>query len=125
MNRSVSFNVSDFTLQVGKIQVGNSKLVLWDLGGQQGLRSIWDKYYEESHAIIFVVDSADASRFEEAKRTFGKLISPTSFRGSSQTFYFRRNSPTPRLERYSTFIISQQKRLRTLTHRKRNQKDIF
>ena len=31
-------------------------------GGQAGLQSIWDKYYDESHAVIYVVDSANEVR---------------------------------------------------------------
>jgi ADP-ribosylation factor related protein 1 len=54
---------------VGKVEVGSSKLVLWDLGGQLGLRSIWDKYYEESQGIVYVVDAANSERFQEAKTT--------------------------------------------------------
>lgn len=45
----------------------------WDLGGQVGLRSIWDKYYSDSHAIIFVVDAADRSRFGDVRAEMGSL----------------------------------------------------
>lgn len=38
---------------------------------QPGLRSIWEKYYEEAHAVIFVVDAACPSRFEDAKSALG------------------------------------------------------
>ena len=34
------------------------RLVVWDLGGRVGLRSIWERYYEEAHAVIFCVDLA-------------------------------------------------------------------
>lgn len=36
---------------------------------QERLRAIWNKYYSESHGIVFVVDSANEARFEEAKQT--------------------------------------------------------
>ena len=42
------------------MQAHQAPLILWDLGGQAGLRSIWDKYYAESHAILYVVDSSTA-----------------------------------------------------------------
>ena len=42
------------------MQAHQAPLILWDLGGQAGLRSIWDKYYAESHAIMYVVDSSTA-----------------------------------------------------------------
>lgn len=35
------------------------------------MRSMWEKYYTEANAVIFVVDSADVSRLDEAKTTFG------------------------------------------------------
>ena len=33
-------------------------LIFWDLGGQAGLRSIWDKYYAETNALIYLIDSS-------------------------------------------------------------------
>jgi GTPase SAR1 family protein len=67
--------VADFSLfSVGRLETNSSKLVFWDLGGQVGLRSIWDKYYEECQAIIYVVDSADIARIDEAKATLGKCL---------------------------------------------------
>jgi len=32
---------------------------VWDLGGQDNLRSNWDVYYQNAQAVIYVVDSAD------------------------------------------------------------------
>lgn len=49
------------------------------------MRAIWNKYYSESHGIVFVVDSANETRFEEAKHTlralFGGFFSPASLFG--------------------------------------------
>jgi ADP-ribosylation factor related protein 1 len=59
---------------IGRITVGESvKLVLafWDLGGQASLRTIWEEYYRESDALIFVVDATDKERIEECKDTLG------------------------------------------------------
>jgi len=61
-------------LNIGRIEVDRCKLIFWDLGGQWSLRSIWDKYYEECHALIFVVDSTDTKKFMEAKTTFSKIF---------------------------------------------------
>lgn len=61
-------------LNVGRVEVHNSSLVFWDLGGQTGLRSIWDKYYEESHAIIYVVDSENKARFDESKAALDRVL---------------------------------------------------
>ena len=34
-------------------------LKIWDVGGQQTLRSMWNSYYSVCHAIVFVVDGCD------------------------------------------------------------------
>ena len=39
---------------------------LWDLGGQKAIRRYWRNYYDNSNAIIFVIDSSDKRRVEEA-----------------------------------------------------------
>ncbi|CAJ1962398.1 unnamed protein product [Sphenostylis stenocarpa] len=69
-------------LNIGRIEVANSKLVFWDLGGQPGLRTIWEKYYEEAHAVIFVVDAASPSRFEDAKSTLEKVLRHEDLQGA-------------------------------------------
>ncbi|CAM9376273.1 unnamed protein product, partial [Ectocarpus fasciculatus] len=57
-------------LNVGKMDVGGCKLTFWDLGGQVRVRSLWEKYYADAHGLIFVMDSADVGRFEEARMAF-------------------------------------------------------
>lgn len=58
-------------LNIGQIDVTGIRLSFWDLGGQSELQSLWDKYYQESHAIIYVVDSNDRDRMSESKEVFG------------------------------------------------------
>jgi ADP-ribosylation factor related protein 1 len=55
---------------------------LWDLGGQPGLQSIWDKYYDESHAVIYVVDAANPARFEESRAAFERMRSSPQLAGA-------------------------------------------
>ncbi|KAJ3056285.1 ADP-ribosylation factor protein 3 [Rhizophlyctis rosea] len=63
-------------LNIGKVDMpNNSRVNFWDLGGQRELHSIWEKYYTECHAIVFVVDSTDSERIEEVKDTFDRVIS--------------------------------------------------
>lgn len=59
-------------LNIGQIDIEGIRLSFWDLGGQQELQSLWDKYYQESHAIIYVIDSHDRERTDESKAVFGK-----------------------------------------------------
>jgi ADP-ribosylation factor related protein 1 len=54
-------------MNLAKIYMKGTQLIIWDLGGQVKMRSIWERYYDEAHVVIFVVDSADIGRLEEAK----------------------------------------------------------
>lgn len=56
---------------VGKVNVHSSIINFWDLGGQKALRSIWSKYYDDAHAVVFVVDSTDKERIEECREALG------------------------------------------------------
>ncbi|KAJ8425270.1 hypothetical protein Cgig2_025378 [Carnegiea gigantea] len=69
-------------LNIGRIEVGNTKLVFWDLGGQPGLRSIWEKYYDEAHAVIYVVDANTPSRFEDSKSALEKVLRHQDLQGA-------------------------------------------
>lgn len=38
------------------------------------MRGVWEKYYTEASAVVFVVDSADPDRLAEVKQVFGKYM---------------------------------------------------
>jgi ADP-ribosylation factor related protein 1 len=59
-------------LNIARMDIGSNRILVWDLGGLASLRSIWTKYYDDSHAIIFVVDSS--SRLDEAKVALHTLL---------------------------------------------------
>ena len=46
----------------------NVEFTAWDIGGQERLRPLWRHYFQGCDAVIFLVDSADRERFEEAKK---------------------------------------------------------
>lgn len=39
---------------------------MWDVGGQDKIKLLWKHYYQNTDGIIFVVDSNDRERIEEA-----------------------------------------------------------
>ena len=43
------------------------KLNFWDIGGQKSIRPFWRNYYEETDAIVWVIDSTDSDRLETCK----------------------------------------------------------
>ncbi|XP_051271018.1 ADP-ribosylation factor-related protein 1 isoform X2 [Dicentrarchus labrax] len=65
-------------LNIGTIDVGKARLMFWDLGGQEELQSLWDKYYAESHGVIYVIDSTDEERLSESKEAFAKNVGETT-----------------------------------------------
>lgn len=62
------------TASVGKISLPSTTLLFYDLGGQRDIRSIWEKYYDECHAVVFVLDATDQARLSETWEVFGKLL---------------------------------------------------
>ena len=62
-------------LNIARIDVDSTRVIMWDLGGQTLLRSIWSKYYAEANGLIFVVDSCSPpERMQEAKETLHGLL---------------------------------------------------
>lgn len=57
---------------MGYITINGTFLRLWDVGGQENLRTLWESYYQDAHALVFLIDSSDRERLEECKNTFGK-----------------------------------------------------
>ncbi|XP_060689010.1 ADP-ribosylation factor-like protein 13B isoform X3 [Hemiscyllium ocellatum] len=50
------------------------EVTIFDLGGGKRIRGIWKNYYSESFGVIFVVDSSDVDRIEEAKDIVAEVI---------------------------------------------------
>ncbi|XP_037329449.1 ADP-ribosylation factor-like protein 4A [Pungitius pungitius] len=53
----------------------------WDVGGQEKLRPLWRSYTRCADGIVFVVDSVDAERIEEAKTELHKVTRLTANQG--------------------------------------------
>jgi ADP-ribosylation factor related protein 1 len=60
-------------MNLAKITYKGTQVVIWDVGGQIKMRKIWEKYYNEANAVIFVIDSTDIERFQEAKLSFDSI----------------------------------------------------
>merc|ERR1712146_481652 len=50
------------------------KLNVWDIGGQKTIRPYWKNYFENTDALIYVVDSSDRRRLEEAGEELAELL---------------------------------------------------
>ena len=47
---------------------------VFDMSGQGKYRSLWESYYAEAEAIIFVVDASDELRFGVARNELDMLL---------------------------------------------------
>jgi small GTP-binding protein len=70
---TIGFNVE--TVQYKKIT-----FTMWDVGGQEKLRLLWRHYYTGTNAVIFVIDSADRDRIDEAKDELHKMLQDPTLR---------------------------------------------
>lgn len=68
-------------LNIGRLDTAGVRVNFWDLGGQRELQCLWDKYYSESHAVIYIVDSDDPGRLEDSKAAYDKMITNETLKG--------------------------------------------
>ncbi|EIW83385.1 P-loop containing nucleoside triphosphate hydrolase protein [Coniophora puteana RWD-64-598 SS2] len=59
---------------MGKISLPSTILNFFDLGGQQGIRSIWHRYYNDCHAVVYVLDARDRERMGEGWEVFNSVL---------------------------------------------------
>ena len=71
---TVGFSSADFKLN-------KFDITLYDLGGGKKIRGIWKNYYAEIYGVIYVLDSSDSDRLEEAKQTLWDLLEQPRMKG--------------------------------------------
>ncbi|GAM17393.1 hypothetical protein SAMD00019534_005680, partial [Acytostelium subglobosum LB1] len=76
---TIGFNVET-------VEYKNISFTVWDVGGQYKIRALWRHYYQNSGAIIFVLDSTDVERFEEIREELTKLTTEDELRGAPILF---------------------------------------
>ena len=59
---------------VETIKHKNFNFTIWDVGGQDKIRVLWKHYYQNTDGLIFVVDSNDQDRIEDAAEELKKLL---------------------------------------------------
>ncbi|WP_411025102.1 ADP-ribosylation factor family protein, partial [Salmonella sp. s54836] len=72
---TIGFNVETVTI------MKNISFLVWDVTGQERVRPLWKHYTSGASGIIFIVDSCDRFRFDEAKRELWYLLGDADLRG--------------------------------------------
>merc|ERR1712083_1033478 len=73
---TVGFNVET-------VEYKNINFTVWDVGGQDKIRKLWRYYYQNTQGLIFVVDSCDRDRIEEAREELNKLLCDEEMRDAA------------------------------------------
>mmetsp|Transcript_31377 Transcript_31377/g.57605 ORF Transcript_31377/g.57605 Transcript_31377/m.57605 type:complete len:198 (+) Transcript_31377:89-682(+) len=63
-----------------QIKFKDLTLMVWDTGGQDAIRELWQHFYEGTQGIIFVVDSSDQARMPVAAKVLQKLLAEPDLR---------------------------------------------
>ena len=72
---TIGFNVE--TVQ----PVKNVSFTVWDVGGQDKIRPLWRHYFTGCEGLIYVVDSADKTRFGEAQEELKWILDSDEMKG--------------------------------------------
>ncbi|CAK8698656.1 unnamed protein product [Clavelina lepadiformis] len=56
------------------VRYKNIDVNIWDTGGQDKIRDLWKHYYEEVDGVLYVVDSTDDQRIDEAKEALHRAL---------------------------------------------------
>jgi len=64
---TIGFNVET-------VEYKNISFTMWDVGGQTKIRALWRHYYLGTNGLIYVVDSNDRERIEDAREELHKML---------------------------------------------------
>jgi ADP-ribosylation factor protein 1 len=73
---TIGFNVET-------VEYKNINFTVWDVGGQDKIRPLWRHYYQNTQGLIFVVDSNDRERVNEAAEELQKMLNEDELRDAA------------------------------------------
>merc|ERR1712151_158578 len=70
---TIGFNVETITYK-------NISFTMWDVGGRDKIRPLWRHYYHGTNGLVFVVDSNDRDRIEDAAGELNRMMGEEEMR---------------------------------------------
>lgn len=70
---TIGFNVET-------VEYKNISFTVWDVGGQDKIRPLWRHYFQNTQGLIFVVDSNDRERIQEACEELNRMLNEDELR---------------------------------------------
>ena len=104
---TIGFNVET-------IEYKSFNLNIWDVGGQDRIRALWRHYYHNTQGLIFVVDSNDVNRIDEARDELHKLLEEDELRDAILLVYANKQDLPNAIKPQD---LSSRLRLNTITNR--------
>jgi small GTP-binding protein len=77
---TISFNAE-------AIECGGFSMSIWDVGGQDRMRTLWRHYFYNRDGLVFVVAPSDVARIDEARDELHKLLEEDELRGAPLLVY--------------------------------------
>jgi len=72
---TIGFNVET-------VEYKNISFTVWDVGGQDKIRPLWRHYYNNTDGLIFVVDSNDVDRADDARLELTRMMNEEEMRNA-------------------------------------------
>nr|XP_034313685.1 ADP-ribosylation factor [Crassostrea gigas] len=72
---TVGFNVETVS------PIKGVSFTVWDVGGQEVLRPLWKHYYQNTHGLVYVVDSNDRERILMSREELFGILENDEMRG--------------------------------------------
>jgi small GTP-binding protein len=85
---TIGFNVEE-------VEYKNIRFTVFDVGGQERLRPLWKHYYNGSDALIYIIDSSDIERYEEACDELHGIIGDPDFVSTAPVLIFANKQDLP------------------------------
>ena len=70
---TIGFNVET-------VEYKNISFTVWDVGGQDKIRPLWRHYFQNTQGIIYVVDSNDRDRIDDAREELQRMLNEDELR---------------------------------------------
>ena len=71
---TIGFNVES-------VEYKRINFTVWDVGGQKRIRMLWRHYFQNTRSLVWVLDSTDSERMEEAHEELFELLHSDELRG--------------------------------------------
>ncbi|XP_051985001.1 ADP-ribosylation factor-like protein 14 [Xyrauchen texanus] len=75
---TIGFNVEMIEAKRNREKIA---LTVWDVGGQAKMRAHWKSFYQDTAGIVFVLDSSDMKRLDEAKGVLEQTLKSDHLKG--------------------------------------------